>query len=67
MNYPQQADGVSEHDEENLSQMRHPRMFNRGPVPVSPGFQIEAFGNDGPKRGLGMTLYAAAAGESKLQ
>jgi hypothetical protein len=30
MNYPQQADGVSEHDDENLSQMRHPRMFNRG-------------------------------------
>ena len=29
MNYPQQADGVSEHDDENLSQRRLPRMFNR--------------------------------------
>ena len=27
MNYPQQADEVSEHSHENLSQRRHPRMI----------------------------------------
>ena len=54
---------VSEHSDENISQRRTPERFNRGstmltmtlrhvewvggPVPVSPGFPIEAFGNDG--------------------
>ena len=36
---PQKANGVSEHNNENLSpESVTPECFNRGPVPVSPGF-----------------------------
>jgi len=30
MNYPQQAEGVSERGYENLSPRRHPRMYSSG-------------------------------------
>ena len=48
MNNPAASWRVSEHSNENLSQSAFtPECFNRrAPVPVSPRFPLEAFGND---------------------
>jgi hypothetical protein len=43
-----------------------PECFNRGPVPVSPGFPIEAFGNDELLETRN-SLHAASCGEASAQ
>ena len=47
MKYLAATCGVSDHSEEHCPKGVTLECFNRGPVPVSPGFPIEAFGNDG--------------------
>jgi hypothetical protein len=47
MNCSLQADRVLENSDEKLiPEASPPNVFIGGPVPVSPGFPIEAFGND---------------------
>ena len=41
-----QTDKEKKNSDENLSQASPPNVFIGGPVPVSSGFPIEAFGND---------------------
>src|SRR5262249_20170401 len=42
--------GVTEHSDESPFQRRHPpNVLIGGPVPISPGFPIGTFGNDGFK------------------
>jgi hypothetical protein len=55
MNYPQ-PDGVSEDSNEKFCPKGvTPECLNRGSSSISPGFPIEAFGNDG----LGFTQQTA--------
>ena len=46
MNSPVANYEVSDSDE-NLPKGVTPECFNRGSIPISPGFPIDAFGNDG--------------------
>jgi len=49
VNYRAASSGESEHRDENsfISKASPPNVLIGGPVPISPGFPIEAFGNDG--------------------
>src|SRR4029434_8049770 len=66
MNDPTGSCGVSEHSHKNLSKRRHPNILIGGPGPVSPGFPLEACGNDGLLFGSVCTASCAEPDPAEL-